>query len=311
MPDPSPDAGRIARAAASAWWKAHGSGRGEIPLGVVAALALTERADPDGPDPASQILAADRDQTADLLRDIWTLFAIIRPELSIRTGPFAAWLDNPSAAQLDGAHATARAVATAGLLSQTADRRRARDMDLLGVVYQELRNPKAGKTRGEVYTPAALAAAMARLTVSGAEPGQSICDPCAGTGGLLLAAATQLRSQGIEPGSMHWYAADIDPIAVAGLAVNAHLWDLGPHVVIGRADTLAEPDWHARALSEQQTAIEHHNAQVTIARFLAATALLGAAAEAASDQQGPHGSGPGITTQGGKRPCPSPDSSTA
>jgi hypothetical protein len=36
---------------------------------------------------------------------------------------------------------------------------------------------------------------------------------------------------------MWWYAVDLDPIAVAALAVNAHLWDLGPHVVIGHADT--------------------------------------------------------------------------
>lgn len=227
MPGPSPDAAKIAQSASSAWWRTHGGSRSEIPLGVVAALALTTRADPDGPDPASQILGADREQIAGLLRDIWTLFAIIRPELSIRTGPFAAWLDDPSDAQLDGAHATARAVVQAGLLTLTADRHRVCEADLLGIVYQELRNPRAGKARGEVYTPAGLATAMASLTLAGAEPGQSICDPCAGTGGLLLAAATELRSQETDPRSMRWYAADIDPVAVAGLAVNAHLWDLG------------------------------------------------------------------------------------
>jgi len=209
MPCPAAHAAKIAQAAASAWWKTHGTSRDEIPLGVVAALALTTRADPAGPDPASLILDANRDEIAALLRRIWTLFAITRPELSIRTGPFAEWLDDPSDAQLDGARATAGAVIKAGQLKLTADRR-AQEVDLLGHVYQELRNPRAGKARGEVYTPTGLALAIARMTLTGAEPGQSICDPCAGTGGLLLAAARELRSQGTDPSSMHWYAADID-----------------------------------------------------------------------------------------------------
>lgn len=54
--------------------------------------------------------------------------------------------------------------------------------------------------------------------------------------------------------------------------------------MIGCADTLAEPGWPTRALSEQLTAIEQHNTQVTIARFLAAIGLLEAAADAASGE---------------------------
>jgi len=127
MPGTGAHAAKIAQAAASAWWKTHGTSRDEIPLGVVAALALTTRADPAGPDPASLILDANRDEIAGLLRRIWTLFAITRPELSIRTGPFADWLDDPSDAQLDGA----RSVIKAGQLKLTADRR-AQEVDLLG-----------------------------------------------------------------------------------------------------------------------------------------------------------------------------------
>ena len=215
MPDPGSHAVKIAEAAASAWWKAHGGSMDAIPLGVVAALALMTQADPAGPDPAKLILGADRDEIADLLRHIWTLFAITRPELSIRTGPFAAWLDDPASAQLDGAHTTAHAVVKAGQLTLTGDRDLAREVDLLGHVYQELRNPKAKKAHGEIFTPAVLATAMARMTLAGAEPGQSICDPFAGTGGLLRAAAQELRAQGVDPRSMHWHAADIDPVLVA------------------------------------------------------------------------------------------------
>jgi hypothetical protein len=151
MPDPGTRAARIAEAAASAWWKAHRSGRDEIPLGVVEALALMTPADAD---PAGLILDADRGEIAELLRHVWRMFAVIRPELSIRTGPFAAWLDNPSGEQLDGAQAVARAAVDSGQLSLTGDRDRVCEVDLLGYAYQLLRNAKAQKAHGEMYTPA-------------------------------------------------------------------------------------------------------------------------------------------------------------
>jgi hypothetical protein len=276
MPSPGQYAVKIADAAASAWWKAHGGSRDEIPLGVVAALALTTQADPAGPGPAKLILGADRDEIAALLRHIWALFAITRPELSIRVGPFAAWLDDPTSAQLDGARATAQSVVKAGHLTVTGNRELGCEVDLLGYVYQELRNPKAKKAHGEIYTPVPVARVLAAQVLADAEPGQSICDPCAGTGGLLRAAAQQLRAQGTDPHSMHWYAADIDPVVVAGLAVNAHLWDLGPHVVIGCANVIAEADWEIRACAEQHAAIEQHHARVLVARFLATERLLAA-----------------------------------
>jgi hypothetical protein len=50
--------------------------------------------------------------------------------------------------QLDAAHATAQAVVKAGQLAVTGDRDLACEMDLLGHVYQELRNPKARKPMG-------------------------------------------------------------------------------------------------------------------------------------------------------------------
>ncbi len=284
MPDLRSHAAKIAEAAAAAWWKAHGASRDEIPLGVVAALALTTQADPAGPDPAKQILGADRDDIAGLLRHIWALFAITRPELSIRVGPFAAWLDDPTSAHLDGAHATAQAAVKAGQLTLTGNRDLARQVDLLGHVYQELRNPKARKAHGEIYTPTPIATAIARLTLTDVKPGQSICDPCAGTGGLLRAAAQQLRAQGVDPHTIDWYAADIDPVVVSGLAVNMHLWDLGPHVVIGCANVLAEPDWDVRARAEQAAAIQQHNARVLAARLLAAEHLLTATTR---DPEGP------------------------
>jgi hypothetical protein len=73
---------------------------------------------------------------------------------------------------------------------------------------------------------------------------------------------------------MRWYATDVDPVAVAALAVNAHLWDLGTHVVLARADILTEPDWPGRAAAEQARALSDHDLRLTLARLLAAEHVL-------------------------------------
>jgi hypothetical protein len=290
VPDLETRAAKIGEATGAAWWGAHGGNLIEIPLGVVAALALTTQADPTAASPAKLISGLDRDELADLLRAIWANFAIARPDLSIRVGPFARWLDEqPTDPQLRGAHATALAVIKAGQLDLTGHREIAAEIDLLGRVYQHLRSSGAKKAHGEVYTPTAIADAMARQTLADARPGQSIHDPCAGTGGLLRAAAQALRARGTDPHTMWWYAVDVDPIAVAALAVNVHLWDLGPQVVIGHADTLAEPDWHVRAVAERDRAVKEHNFRVTAALFLALDRLITDAASEAAGARAPEG----------------------
>jgi len=109
--------------------------------------------------------------------------------------------------------------------------------------------------------------------LNGLAPGQSICDPAAGTGGLLRAAAEVLRADGKAPHEFRWYACDIAPLAVAGLAVNAHVWGLGSQVVIACADALAEPDWNERAAEEQMAAVKAQESRLAGAALLAALSL--------------------------------------
>jgi hypothetical protein len=258
MSEPVMAAQRVAAAADRAW---HGAGAGTdegICVGVVAALALLGRADPEGPDPRDQILALGDEELAQLLSEVWSLFTISRPELAFRCGPFSEWLnaERPDRHLLAGAGAVARAAVKSGLLELTLDLEVARQVDLLGRVYTMMRSHSAKAARGEFYTPPNVAEMMARMSLGGLGPGQSICDPTAGTGGLLRAAASALRDNGRDPGDYAWYGCDISPVAVAGLAVNAHVWGLGRQVVIGCADSLAEPKWEVRALREQREAIE-------------------------------------------------------
>lgn len=211
----------------------------------------------------------DRDTIGALLLHIWTAFTVIRPELSIRLAPFAAWLDSPTATRLDGARATLRAAVHAGVLDLASDRDAIREVDLLGRVYQELQKPGRKKAHGEFYTPEPVARFKAEKILEGIEPG-TVTDPFAGTGGLLRAAAQVLRERGTDPRTVEWRAADINPVAVSALAVNAYLWDLGHQVVIGRANTTAEPDWETRAAREQRSALEQHAVRVQTVFLLAA-----------------------------------------
>jgi hypothetical protein len=276
MSEPLIAAQRVAEAADRAW---HGAGAGTdegVCVGVIAALALLGRADPEGPDPRDQILALQDEEIALLLGEVWALFTISRPELAFRCGPFGEWLNAEKRDRhlLAGAGAVARAAVKAGMLKLTLDIEIARQVDLLGCVYTMMRSHSAKAARGEFYTPPAVAEMMAQISLGGLEPGQSICDPTSGTGGLLRAAASTLRADGRDPGDYVWCGCDISPVAVAALAVNAHIWDLGPQVVIGCANTLVEADWEVRALREQRQAIEAQGSRVKRAQMLGAMEVL-------------------------------------
>jgi hypothetical protein len=279
MSEPLLAAQKVAEAADRAW---HGAGAGTdegVCVGVIAALALLGRADPEGPDPRERILALGDEEVAQLLGEVWAMFTISRPDLAFRCGPFGEWLnaEEPDRHLLSGAGAVARAAVKSGLLELTLDLEVARQVDLLGCVYTTMRSHRAKAARGEFYTPPNVAEMMARMSLGGLEPGQSICDPTAGTGGLLRAAASALRADGRDPGDYVWYGCDIAPVAVAGLAVNAHIWGLGRQVVFGCADSLAEPDWEARALREQREAIEAQLSRVKAVEAISAVRALLAA----------------------------------
>jgi hypothetical protein len=272
MSDPQVAARRVAEATDRAWHGAGGGTEGAVCLGVVAALSLLARADPEGPDPRERILGLGDEEVARLLGEVWALFTVTRPELAFRCGPFGEWLnaERPPSHLLAGAGAVARAAVKAGLLDLTLDLGVARRIDLLGTVHTLMRSHGARSARGEFYTPPALAEMMARMTLGGLAPGRSICDPTAGTGGLLRGAAAAIRDGGGDPADYVWYGCDISAVAVAALAVNCHLWGLGRQVVIGCADTLAEPDWEVRALREREEAVAAQSARMRTAYAIGA-----------------------------------------
>jgi len=265
--DASSHAWRIAEAVDAAWSGHHSTGTDlHIPVSVVTALTLYRgRANPDGPDPAQLIARLAPLEVAGLLRATWRAFITTRPDFAVRVMPLVSWLhDNPSDWQLSGAHTAVRAAVRAGILTFAADIDQCRETDLLGNLLQVLRSHRSKAGRGQFYTPQPVAESLALVTLGGlmAEaakaterpPGQSIMDPAAGTGALLCGAARALRQRGLDPADHTWYANDIDPLAAACLAVNAHLWGLGPNVVIGCYDGL-DPHWIDQAVQDRNDGI--------------------------------------------------------
>jgi hypothetical protein len=275
MPALESIAHKTAEAATAAWWAGSRSGDDGVPLGVVAALSLCGQRDPGGVHPAKLIQAASDEDITAMLAEIWAQFYITRPELCIRVGPIAGWMnDEPRSPDIiREAARVARAAVRAGLLDLTLDPGTARLVDVLGIVYTTLRTDQARQVNGEFFTPASVAKMMAAVTLGDTtlmQPGMSIGEPSAGTGGTIRAAAEVMRERGLNPHDFWWVANDISPLIVAGLAVNMHVWDIGPRVIIGCANTLSHPDWHHKAWEEQRHAVEHRDRLRSLASVLTA-----------------------------------------
>ena len=255
---------RICERAAEAWRGWRGHGESAVPLSVIAALCLA-----DGINPKA-LLGASDDDIVKGIGEAWAGFWLRRPDLCVRCGPLAGWLnDDPlDPGLVRAAAAVARAAVRAGICDILGH---TEHVDLLGHAYITMRSRSAAQARGEYYTPAAVCEMIARMTLAGdLTPGMSIGEPAAGTGGMLRAAAQVMRERGKDPADYWWVVNDISPLVTAALAVNCHLWGLGHHVVIRAADTLTEPDWPASSWEEQRAAVAQRDRMLDTAALFAA-----------------------------------------
>ena len=113
--------------------------------------------------------------------------------------------------------------------------------DLLGAAYEYLIRDfadSAGKKGGEFYTPRAVVRLIVRLVDP--EPGMSVYDPCAGSGGMLIYAANHVAEEGGDP----------TDLALAGQENNGTTWSISkmnmllhgiPDADLRNEDTLANP----------------------------------------------------------------------
>jgi hypothetical protein len=237
----------IGEAGDAAWRRRHGYGRMEVPLSTVAALAFIAPPRDKVGQASAEIVAMDQKQFIGFVQLQWDIFANHRPDLVEAAWPLVTvWLGwrTASGDELLGVHEAGRAALEAGLLRLTANAESRRSADVLGVVLTLFKSPKAASAQGAYYTPAQVAELLARL--GRAEDAASVHEPAAGTGGLLRAAAEVMREHGRDPAGVAWAAVDIDPLAIAALAINTILWGLGDDVLLGVANVLTD-DWEAAA----------------------------------------------------------------
>ncbi|WP_406689311.1 N-6 DNA methylase [Saccharopolyspora sp. ID03-671] len=247
--DPDRHAAGVAQAVDVAWNRSNHSGRRDVALSVVSALALLGQRDPHGPDLAEQLRAQTAEEFTTTLREIYTGVINSRPDLTHLVFPLIQWIfEEPEPALQRAAKQVAEAALDERQLELTGTDYRY-DTDLLGIVLTLLKSDSAGKANAQIYTPMPVADMMARM--SPPEENTSVCDPAVGTGGLLRAAAQAMRELDRDPATVAWYGADVDDLAIAACAINSLLWGLGPRIVLCVANTLSEGDWPHRAEAQR------------------------------------------------------------
>lgn len=123
--------------------------------------------------------------------------------------------------------------------------------DILGRAYEYLLRKFAegqGQSAGEFYTPREVAEVMARILDP--QPGMTVCDPCCGSGGLLIKCHLRLREAKGQPSNgrlrlpaslapLRLYGQEINASTFAMARMNAFLHDMEAEIALG--DSLRRP----------------------------------------------------------------------
>ncbi|MFE3146597.1 N-6 DNA methylase [Streptomyces sp. NPDC059218] len=275
----------------STWYRAHGGTRMEIPLGIVATLALwPQKGYPRTV--ADFFRTLDAPQLLQCVREVAAYWWMRRPDLIDTASALFAWAEEERTAhELHAIRATFHAALDAHVLDHTGriDPEENSDIDLMSWTITNLRHSTARQGLGEYHTPPEICDLMAAQII-GRDPDElpddcSLLDPCAGTGGMFRSAVQHVRSMGLDPTNYTWFAQEIDPLAAAGCAVNIIVWGLGTKAMVACGDTLAEGDLWPRAIKHRRAMIERRDdvkAHMAIAYALGRTQqLLGMVSEAA------------------------------
>ncbi len=129
--------------------------------------------------------------------------------------------------------------------------------DILGRAYEYLLRKFAegqGQSAGEFYTPREVAVLMARLLDP--KPGETVYDPCCGSGGLLIKCHLRLletrgeqqNNRRVLPKSaapLKLFGQEINPSTFAMARMNAFIHDMEAEIAIG--DTIHRPSFTDKA----------------------------------------------------------------
>jgi len=113
--------------------------------------------------------------------------------------------------------------------------------DLLGAAYEYLISEfadSAGKKGGEFYTPRSVVRMMVRL--ANPQEGQSVYDPCCGSGGMLILAKEYLEEQGGDPKHLSLFGQEASGSVWAIAKMNMLLHGI-TSADLRNEDTLTDP----------------------------------------------------------------------
>ncbi len=138
------------------------------------------------------------------------------------------------------------------------------DRDVMGLVYNALDLPM--RSRSQFFTPYNISRMIARMMLADSAKAKekgyvTICDPCAGSGGMLVAAFNVLRDQGMNPQADAWFEAqDVSQDTALMCYVQMSLLGMAGRVIVGDSlegkrsmelltiGAVAHPVWAARRL---------------------------------------------------------------
>jgi type I restriction enzyme M protein len=113
--------------------------------------------------------------------------------------------------------------------------------DMLGAAYEYLLGrfaDSAGQRGGEFYTPRSVVRMMVRLVDP--QAGESVYDPCAGSGGMLIAAREHVEEHGGDPEALSVNGQDKNGPSWSMASMNMVLHGIR-HFDLQHGDTLTEP----------------------------------------------------------------------
>ncbi|WP_019061385.1 N-6 DNA methylase [Streptomyces prunicolor] len=239
----------------------------DIPCGVVAALALWPHKTP-GASHAADLARYLASQPAlrwpPTVGQVAAVHYLHRPDLIGAAGLLLRWAEEEHDADtLYAVKAVAETALKHGVLLHTgsADPAERSEVDLMSWSIVCLRHGEDRSWLAEHHTPDDATDVLVALAIGDRPPASaSVNEPAGGTGGIFRAAAQRLRDHGVDPRDWTWSLQDLDPLAVAGAAVNFLVWDLGPNATVACGNTLSEGDLTGQALAVRARAESRRDA---------------------------------------------------
>lgn len=237
------DARRLGSALATSWQEAYGPSLIEVPMSIVASLALFDTPTPEhAPQPMAEVVELEDDAFLRELYTRWNLGAYTWPRLHHLWLPWFEWVGNLlvfpdrkesdqhiiAAARHIGALATRE-----GLADLITNVHTSAQCDLLGHLLNALHTQSQAESSRPKPTPRLVPADNDAALAQQLHPGVVVEDPTAWSGTRIMHLVRKLRQRGIDPRTITWRLRATNPVAAATLATSCALWGLGESVVIG------------------------------------------------------------------------------